>query len=214
MRFQEFKKQYLAELLSTFILVFCGTGAIVINQETNGAVSHVGISITFGLVVTAMIYSFGHISGAHMNPAVTLVALVKGDFNIQKFAGYLLFQTLGAISASLSLKLLFPTNEFLGSTLPSGSLIQSFILEYILTFILVIVIIKSTEKQNSNASFAGFVIGGTVLLEALFAGPICGASMNPVRSLAPAVVSGHLEYLWLYISSTCMGALSAYFISK
>jgi aquaporin NIP len=200
-------KKYLAEIIGTFALVFCGTGAIIINQESSGAITHVGIAITFGLIVAAMIYSLGEISGAHLNPAVTFAFWVSKEFPTKEVIPYIFSQTLGAFIASLILKLLFPLNQLLGTTLPSGSPMQSFILELILTFILMLVIFQVAKGSKEQGMFAGIAIGSVVLLEAMFAGPICGASMNPVRSLAPAIVSGHLEHLWIYLTAPFIGAL-------
>jgi aquaporin Z len=202
-------KRYVAEILGTFAMVFCGTGAIIINQQTNGAITHVGVAITFGLIVMAMIYALGHISGAHLNPAVTIAFTLAKKFEVRQVAPYIISQLFGAFLASLVLKNLFPTNEFLGATLPSGTALQSFILEFILTFFLMLVIINVATGSKEQGMFAGLAIGSTVLLEAMFAGPICGASMNPARSLAPAIVSGHTELLWVYISATILGAALA-----
>jgi aquaporin NIP len=201
--------RYISELLGTFALVFCGTGAIVINEQTSGAVSHVGIAITFGLIVMAMIYALGDISGCHINPAVTIAFALAGRFKFKEIFPYLISQIAGAILASLTLKALFPLNETLGASLPAGTALQSFILEFILTFFLMLVIINVATGSKEQGMFAGLAIGSTVLLEAMFAGPICGASMNPARSVAPAVVSGHLENLWLYILAPVLGAATA-----
>jgi len=202
-------KKYIAEVVGTFALVFCGTGAVIINQETNGAVSHVGIAITFGLIVMAMIYTLGDISGAHFNPAVSIAFVFAKRFPLKQLLPYIISQITGALVASLILKFLFPLNQFLGSTTPQGTALQSFILELLLTFFLMLVIINVATGSKEQGMFAGLAIGSTVLLEAMFAGPICGASMNPARSLAPAIVSGHLEYLWVYISATIIGAVAA-----
>ncbi len=202
-------KKYVAELLGTFALVFCGTGAIVINQQTNGSVSHVGIAITFGLIVMAMIYTLGSISGAHLNPAVTIAFTLAKRFELKQVIPYIIAQLSGAIIASLILKYLFPANDTLGATLPAGTLLQSFILEFILTFFLMLVIINVATGSKEQGMFAGLAIGSTVLLEAMFAGPICGASMNPARSISPAVISGHTEHLWIYIAATIPGAALA-----
>lgn len=202
-------KRYVAELFGTFALVFCGTGAIIINQQTNGAVTHVGVAITFGLIVMVMIYALGHISGAHLNPAVTIAFTLAKKFEVKQVVPYIISQLLGALSASLMLKYLFPTNEFLGSTMPSGTASQSFIFELILTFLLMLVIMNVATGSKEQEMFGGVIIGSMVLLGALFAGPICGASMNPIRSLAPAVVSGHTEHLWIYLSATTLGAALA-----
>jgi aquaporin NIP len=204
-------KKYLAEAIGTFGLVFCGTGAIIINQETDGAVTHAGIAITFGLIITVMIYAFGNISGAHFNPAVTIALLVAKAFPIKEVIPYLLSQIAGAFIASLTLKFLFPLNEMLGTTQPAGLPMQSFVLEAILTFMLMLVILLVAKGSKEQGMFAGLVIGAVILLEAMFAGPICGASMNPTRSLAPAFVSGHLENLWLYLLAPTLGAVLASF---
>lgn len=202
-------RKYIAETIGTFALVFCGTGAIIINQETHGTVTHVGIAITFGLVVMAMIYALGDISGAHLNPAVSIAFVISGRFSIKELLPYIISQLAGAFLASLVLRYLFPSNELLGTTLPSGSDGQSFILETILTFFLMFVIINVATGSKEQGMFAGLAIGSTVLLEAIFAGPICGASMNPPRSLAPAVVSGHMDRLWIYLAATVLGAVAA-----
>ena len=204
-------KKYLAEIIGTFALVFCGTGAIIINQESGGTITHVGIAITFGLIVTAMIYAVGDISGAHLNPAVTIAFWVAKEFPAKEIIPYIISQAIGAFLASGILKYLFPANDFLGSTLPKGLAMQSFILELILTFILMFVILRVAKGSKEQGMFAGLAIGFVVLLEAMFAGPICGASMNPIRSLAPAVVSGHLENLWIYLTAPVIGAIIAVF---
>jgi aquaporin Z len=203
------KRKYIAEALGTFTLVFCGTGAIIIDQESNGAVTHVGVALTFGLIVMSLIYAFGDISGAHLNPAVSIAFTVAKKFPLRSLAPYIVSQFAGAIFASLVLRLLFPRSEFLGATFPSGTVLQSFILEFILTFFLMLVIIHVATGSREQGTMAGLAIGSVVLLEALFAGPVCGSSMNPARSLAPALVSGHLEYIWLYLMATPLGAIAA-----
>ena len=204
-------KKYVAEFLGTFGLVFCGTGAIVINQHTNGVVGHMGIAITFGAIVTAMIYCFGNISGAHLNPAVTLGLAINRFFSGREVIPYLLAQIAGAFAASFLLKVLFPLNINLGTTLPSGSDLQSFILEIVLTFFLMLTILFTARGNEGVKPLAGLIIGTVVLLEAMFAGPVCGASMNPARSLAPALVSGHVQSLWVYLIAPIFGSLSASF---
>ena len=202
-------RKYVAETIGTFALVFCGTGAIIINQETGRTITHVGIAITFGLIVMAMIYSLGSISGAHLNPAVSIAFTIAKRFPLKQLLPYIISQSIGAILASIILKYLFPANQFLGATMPHGSEMQSFILEFILTFFLMLVIINVATGSKEQGMFAGLAIGSTVLLEAMFAGPICGASMNPARSLAPAIISGHTEHLWIYIAATTIGAVGA-----
>jgi aquaporin NIP len=199
----------LAEFLGTFILVFAGTGAIVINQVSSGAIGHAGIALTFGMVVLAMIYTFGDVSGAHMNPAVTIGFAVARRFPWKEVPLYLAAQLAGAFAASGLLKVLFPGPGTLGATLPAGSAGQSFILEVVLTAILMLVVLSVSTGSKEKGITAGIAIGATVGLEAMFAGPICGASMNPARSLAPALVSGHIEHLWLYPVATLLGALIA-----
>ena len=202
-------RKYLAEAIGTFALVFCGTGAIIINQESGGAVTHIGIALTFGLIVSVIIYTIGDVSGAHLNPAVTIGFWVAKTFPAKQIVPYIVSQGIGAFIASLILKFLFPANQTLGSTLPSGSPMQSFILELILTFILMFVILNVAKGNKEQGMFAGIAIGTVVFLEALFAGPICGASMNPIRSIAPAFVSGHLEHLWIYITAPVLGVILA-----
>jgi aquaporin Z len=202
-------RKYVAEFIGTFAMVFCCTGAIIINEVTNGAVSHVGVSITCGLIVMAMIYSIGNISGAHMNPAVTIAFSAAKVFPVREIFPYILAQLSGAFAASILLKYLFPENLFLGSTIPAGSDVQSLILEYILTFFLMFVIMNVAHGSKETGMFAGLAIGSVVLLEAMFAGPISGASMNPARSLAPAIVSGNITHVWIYILTPISGALSA-----
>lgn len=199
--------KYIAEFIGTFGLVFCGTGAIVIDQVSNGTVGHLGIAITFGLIVMAMIYAVGEASGAHLNPAVSLAFVVAGKFPLRELLPYTIAQTTGALLASGVLYLLFPDATSLGETLPAGSASQTFVLEVILTFLLMFVIINVATGSKEVGTMAGMAIGATVLLEALFAGPITGASMNPARSLAPALLSGNTQYLLLYLSAPPLGAV-------
>jgi aquaporin NIP len=207
-------KKYLAETVGTFALVFCGTGAIVINQEANAAITHLGIALTFGMIVTVMIFALGDISGAHLNPAVTLSFALAKRFPAKEIIPYLISQTTGAFAASFLLKILFPANKTLGSTMPAGTDMQSFILEIVLTFLLVLVIFNVSTGAKEKGITAAIAIGATVGLEALFAGPICGASMNPVRSLSPAIVSGHMEHLWIYITAPFIGSVAGLFIHQ
>jgi aquaporin Z len=202
-------RKFLAEFLGTFALIFAGTGAIVINAESGGAITHLGVALTFGLIVLAMIYTVGDVSGAHMNPAVTLAFAVAGLFPFASVLLYIAAQVSGALLASLTLHFLFPQNATLGATLPIGSPMQSFVLEFILSAILMFVILNISHGAKEKGITAGIVVGAVIALEALFAGPICGASMNPARSLAPAIVSGHLEHLWIYLVAPVLGMLVA-----
>jgi MIP family channel proteins len=208
------KKKCFAEFLGTFALVFAGTGAIVINDVSGGAVTHVGIALTFGLVILAMIYAVGDISGAHLNPAVTAAFWLSGRFPAQSLLPYIASQCAGAFAASGIMRLLFPTHSTLGATLPAGSEMQSFILELILTLLLMFVILNVSTGAKEKGITAGIAVGAVIALEALFAGKICGASMNPARSLAPALVSGHLEHLWIYLIAPLLGSCLAIFACR
>jgi aquaporin Z len=199
-------KKCFAEMIGTFALVFAGTGAIVINDVTGGSITHVGIALTFGLVILAMIYALGDISGAHFNPAVTSAFWLSGRFPLSLVLPYIVSQVLGALAASGVLHWLFPAHATLGSTLPAGTEAQSFVLELILTSLLMFVVLNVSTGSKEKGITAGIAIGAVIGLEAMFAGSICGASMNPVRSLAPAVVSGHWEHLWIYLSAPFAGA--------
>lgn len=201
-------KKYWAELIGTFILVFSGTGAIVIN-ELYGSVTHLGVGLTFGLVVMVIIYSIGETSGAHINPAVSIAFWVSKRMDGKEVLPYILFQLLGAFLASFTIKILFPESNLLGATLPVGSWEQSFVLEFILTFILMFVILQVSSGSKETGTMAGIAIGAIVGLEAIFAGPVCGASMNPARSIAPAVIAGNLTHLWLYVAATTLGAVAS-----
>ena len=203
------RQKLLAEALGTFILVFAGTGAIVVNQVSGGAITHAGIALTFGLVVLAMIHTFGDVSGAHLNPAVTAAFACAGRFPWREVPGYFTAQITGALAASGLLRLLFPTASTLGATLPAGPPMQSFVLEIVLTAILMLTILSVSTGAKEKGITAGIAIGSVIGLEAMFAGPICGASMNPARSLAPALVSGSLEHLWIYLTAPTLGALLA-----
>lgn len=202
-------KKCAAEIFGTFALVFAGTGAIVIDEVSAGTVSHVGVALSFGLVVLAMIYAVGDVSGAHLNPAVTLGFFAARRFSASCVLPYIGSQCFGASLASLLLRFLFPQNASLGATVPAGSAMQSFVLESVLTCILMFVILSVSTGAKERGITAGIAIGSVIALEALFAGPICGASMNPARSLAPALVSGHFGSLWIYLIAPIAGALAA-----
>jgi aquaporin Z len=207
-------RPFLAEFIGTFALVFAGTGAIVIDDVTRGGVTHVGIALTFGLVILAMIYTVGDVSGAHFNPAVTSAFWLSGRFPAGLVAPYMASQCLGAFTASSVLRFLFPADPTLGSTLPAGTEMQSFVLELILTFLLMFTILNVSTGAKEKGVTAGIAIGSVIGLEAMFAGPICGASMNPARSLASAMVSGHLEHLWIYLAAPVAGAWLAVFACR
>lgn len=207
-------KAFIAEGFGTFILVLCGTGAIAADQLSGGAVGHTGISLVFGLVVMAMIYTFGPYSGAHFNPAVSLAFRLTGDISSGKMFLFVLAQILGAIAASFLLKLLFPSLTDYGMTQPSGDAWVAFALEWVITLILVIVILIVAHGNETQKATAALSIGGTVALQALWAGKISGASMNPARSLGPALASSDLEFLWIYWTAPFVGATLAALIYK
>jgi len=202
-------KKLFAECIGTFSMVFCGCGAMTINEITQGAVTHPGIAITWGLIVMGMIYAFGDISGAHFNPAVTVAFAYAKKFPWKEVPLYILVQCIGAIMAGAILWFLFPESEYLGSTVPTFEHYKAFILEILLTFFLMLVIINVSTGSKEIGVIAGIAIGGIVLLEAMFAGPMTNASMNPARSLGPVLFSGKWEPMWLYLTAPFIGAILA-----
>ena len=202
-------KKYTAEAIGTFCLVFAGTGAIVVNDLSDGVITHVGVALTFGLIVLAMIQAVGDVSGAHINPAVTIAFWAARRFDAKQVIPYIVSQFVGAFAASGLLRIMFPDHASLGATLPIDSWEQSLLFEIVLTFMLMFVILNVSTGAKEKGVMAGAAIGSVVALEAMFAGPICGASMNPARSLAPAVVSGELAHLWIYLVAPVIGALLA-----
>jgi len=198
-----------AEAFGTFCLVFAGTGAVVVNEVTGGGVTHVGVAVTFGLVVMALVYALGRASGCHINPAVTLGLCAAGRFKRTFVMPYIVSQCVGAFLASGTLRMLFPESRALGATIPAGSDVQSLVLELVLTLILMVVILSMSCGGSEEKLLAGVAIGGVIGFEALFAGPISGASMNPARSLAPAVVAMQLDHVWIYVVAPIAGALAS-----
>jgi MIP family channel proteins len=198
---------YLAEAVGTFTLVFAGCGAIVIDSISHGQITHVGIAITFGLALATMVYAVGHISGCHINPAVTLAFALARHFPMTRVPLYWASQLAGATVAALALRWLFGDVANLGTTLPAGSDSQSFGLEIVLTFFLMFVIMAVATDDRAVGQAAALAIGGTILLDAMFGGPISGASMNPARSFGPALVSNTWSHLWIYILGPIIGAL-------
>lgn len=194
-----------AECIGTYALVTAGCGAIIVNTQTQ-ALTHIGVAMTFGLVIMVMIAATGHISGAHFNPAVTFAFALTRHFPWREVAAYIVGQLLGALAAALTLLVLFGNVAYLGATLPSGSLWQSFGLEILLTAFLMFVIISVATDTQAVGELAAVAIGATVALDALFGGPISGASMNPARSLAPALVSGEWVNQWIYVIAPMIGA--------
>jgi aquaporin Z len=207
-------RKYAAEVFGTFCLVFAGTGAIIVNDLFGNAVTHVGIAITFGLIVLAMIYALGDVSGAHLNPAVTLGFALAGRFSKRDVVPYVVSQVVGAFAASLLLLVMFPSHKTLGATLPAGGVWQSFVMEAVLTFMLMTVIFRVSTGAKEKGITAGIAVGAVIGLEAMFGGPVSGASMNPIRSLAPAVVSMNLQHLWVYLLAPILGAACAVPVAK
>ena len=201
--------QFFAEFMGTLCLVLAGCGAIVVNDVHGGVITHPGIALAFGLVVMVLIYSIGNISGAHMNPAVTIAFYVSGRFSGSRLVPFIIAQLLGAIAASILLRLAFLDHGTLGATLPSGSPMSAFVIEWVLSFVLMFVILNVSTGSMEKGIMAGVAVGGTVALEALIGGPLTGASMNPARSIGPALLSGQLSDLWLYIAAPILGAVCA-----
>jgi aquaporin NIP len=194
-----------AEAIGTFALVFAGAGAVMVDAKTH-ALGHVGVAITFGLVIMAMIYAVGHISGAHFNGAVTFAFALTRHFPWSRATVYWLAQLVGAITAALLLRASLGNVAHVGATLPSGSQAQSFFFELVMTAFLMFVILAVATDTRAVGEAAAIAIGATIGLDAMFGGPISGASMNPMRSIGPAVVSGDLHALWLYIVAPALGA--------
>ncbi len=195
-----------AELIGTFALVFAGCGAIMVDAKT-GALGHLGVAISFGLVIMVMIYAVGHVSGAHFNAAVTLTFALTRHFPWPRVFLYWGAQAAGAILAALVLRASLGNIASVGATLPSGSQAQSFLWEVVLTFFLMFVVMAVATDTRAVGEAAAIAVGGTVGLDALFGGPISGASMNPMRSLGPALVSGNLHALWIYLTAPLLGAV-------
>ena len=197
--------------MGTFALVFAGCGAIMVDSDT-GALGHVGVAISFGLVIMVMIYAVGHISGAHFNPAVTLGFALTRHFPLPRVGLYWAAQMAGALVAALLLRASLGNVAGVGVTLPSGSDGQAFLWEAVLSFFLMFVIMAVATDTRAVGEAAAIAIGGTVGLDAMFGGPVTGASMNPARSLGPAIASGELSSIWVYLAAPLLGAAAAAFV--
>jgi MIP family channel proteins len=201
-----FLRALVAEAIGTFALVFAGCGAIMVDAKTH-ALGHIGVAIAFGLVIMVMIYAVGHVSGAHFNPAVTFAFSLTRHFPWQRAAAYWAAQLVGALGAAGVLRASLGNVAHTGATLPAGSQGQSFLWEAVLTFFLMFVIMAVATDTRAVGEAAAIAVGGTVGLDAMFGGPISGASMNPARSIGPALVAGDLHALWLYILAPVLGAV-------
>jgi len=198
-------------MIGTFALVFAGCGAIMVDRLTGGSITTLGIGITFGLVIMVMVYATGHISGAHFNPSVTLAFAATGHFSWREVPAYVAGQLIAALLAASMLKVVLGPVADLGATFPAGTATQSLMLESVLTFFLMFVITSVATDGRAVGLMAGCAIGGTVALGAIFGGPISGASMNPARSLGPALASGRLDSLWIYVAGPVLGAIAGAF---
>ncbi|GAQ78837.1 Nodulin-26 like Intrinsic Protein [Klebsormidium nitens] len=207
-------QKVVAEMVGTFAIVFAGCGAVVVNARSDGALGHVGIAATFGLVVMVMIYAVGHISGAHFNPAVTLAFACGRHFSWKMVPFYWAAQFLSATAGAALIRGILGSEKALGATLPSGTDWESLLLEFVLTFFLMFVIAAVATDTRAVGTMAGIAIGGTVALDALFGGPVSGASMNPARSLGPALIALEFRGLWVYFVGPAAGAVSAIFVYK
>ena len=203
-------RRLVAEAVGTFALVFAGCGAIMVDSDT-GALGHVGVAISFGLVIMVMIYAVGHISGAHFNPAVTLGFALTRHFPLPRVGLYWAAQMAGALVAALLLRASLGDVADVGVTMPSGSDAQAFLWEAVLTFLLMFVIMAVATDTRAVGEAAAIAVGGTVGLDAMFGGPVTGASMNPARSLGPAIASGELSSIWVYLAAPLVGAAAAAF---
>lgn len=200
-------KRFVAEFIGTFGLVFTGTGAIIVNEITDGSVTSLGVSIVFGLVVMVMVYAIGHVSGAHINPAVSLAFAIIRHFPFRDLMPYWLAQLSGAVVASLTLRFIFGPGTSLGMTLPAGGPWQALVMEFMLTFLLMFIIVSVATDVRAVGAAAAIAIGATIGLGSIFAGPVTGGSFNPARSFGPALVSGHFALHWVYWFGPMMGAV-------
>ncbi len=203
---RELIRRSVAELVGTFALVTAGCGAIMVNAQT-GALTHIGIALTFGFIITVMIAATGHISGAHFNPAVTIAFAVTRHFPWREVMHYVVAQVLGALLGAITLRFLFGDIALIGATIPAGSALQSFALEVLLTAVLMFVIISVATDTRAIGTPAALAIGLTVALDAMWGGPISGASMNPARSFGPSLIAGLWENQWIYWVAPVLGAM-------
>ncbi|KAJ1259517.1 hypothetical protein BS78_10G162300 [Paspalum vaginatum] len=202
-----FNQELIAEFLATFFLIFAGCGVVTVNAKNGGMATFPGVAVVWGMTVMAMIYAVGHVSGAHMNPAVTVGFAISGRFPWRKVPAYMAVETVAATAASLMLRLMFGgRNQPPPVTAPAGSDTQSLVMEFVITFYLMFVIMAVATDDRAVGQMAGPAVGGTIMLNVLFAGPVSGASMNPARSIGPALVGSKYRALWVYIFGPFAGA--------
>jgi aquaporin NIP len=200
-------RRALAEALAAFALVFAGCGAIVADGRYDGALGTVGVSLVFGLIIMVMIYATGHLSGAHINPAVTIAFTLTRHFPAREALAYVGSQVAGATAGALALLAVWTDKPAdLGSTVPSVGAGSAFVYELVLTAFLMFVIVAVATDTRAVGAAAAIAIGGTVGLDALFGGPVTGASMNPARSFGPALASGTWTDFWIYVTAPIAGA--------
>ncbi|KAL8192149.1 hypothetical protein R6Q57_028011 [Mikania cordata] len=205
---RHFYQKLIAELFATYFLVFAGCGAITVNIDKKNLVGQTGIAIVWGSAVMVMVYTVGHVSGAHINPAVTIAFASCKRFPWKQVPGYVIAQILASTLATGTLRLILSGkhDHFVGNS-PPGSDLQSLAMETVITFYLMFVITSVATDDRATGQLAGVAIGSTVVLNAMFAGPISGASMNPARSIGPAVVWNKYKGLWVYILGPTVGAI-------
>lgn len=204
-----FIQKIIAEIFGTYFLIFAGCGAVTVNQSKNGQITFPGVAIVWGLAVMVMVYAVGHISGAHFNPAVTVAFATCGRFPWKQVPAYAAAQVIGSTAASLTLQLLFGSaREHFFGTVPTGSNVQSLVIEFIISFYLMFVVSGVATDNRAIGELAGLAVGATVLLNVLFAGPISGGSMNPARTIGPAIITGRYTGIWVYIAGPVCGAVA------
>ncbi|KAL6627232.1 hypothetical protein ACP70R_030958 [Stipagrostis hirtigluma subsp. patula] len=207
----QFTQKIIAEILGTYFMIFAGCGSVVVNLSTKGTVTFPGICAVWGLVVMVLVYSVGHISGAHFNPAVTVAFATCGRFPWKQVPSYVVAQLLGSTLASLTLRVVFggaAAHEHFFGTAPAGSDAQAVVLEFVISFYLMFVVSGVATDNRAIGELAGLAVGATVMLNVLFAGPITGASMNPARSLGPAFVAGRYRGIWVYVVGPVCGTVA------
>lgn len=199
------RKKIFSEILGTYSLVLFGCGAVVVDTLYGGIVGHLGINIIFGAIIMIMIYSIGDISGAHMNPAVTFAFYLDKQVELKTLITYAISQTIGALLAAYTLKLLFPSAVLLGNTIPSGSHVQTFVAEVLFSFLLFMLIINVSEGPKETGIMAGIAIGSYIMIAGMINGPIGGNSLNPARTIGPAVASMNFHGFYIYLIAPLLG---------